>query len=376
MPRQDGHQLTISTAREFAWCLYALTFILTAAWQHCGAYNDYGASDAPYLIRTFETYPLGGPIGRQSSTKSLEVRNAGPPQDLDIPSVGKATTAAPGYFRHLTTRIGNTTYRFKDGGFGCNNPSWETYTYVLALLTNGSKDMGPFVSIGTGVSHVDRLPSKQGRLRHKYAEFKAVTKGMPTMTQGAHENMERAANRDNKERFHYVRFDGVDCLGVIPMDEWKPNDRTGIALFTGKHKHSGRDTLRKIEDAVALYLAQEEVQQSLDRCAKILVQRRRRQTRDQSRWDRFAYASWCICLYDKCTERRHDTLENYRRHVLRIHPHVANRKQFDAETQNARRCWLYRDKNIRISNDNVTANDDYDGPDTPEVKPTSTFGSP
>lgn len=343
------------------------------------AYNDKGTSDDPYLIRTFETYPArgpGAPIRRSSSMKSLDVRNAGPPQDMDIPLVGRATTAAPGYFRHLTTKIGDTTLRFKDGGFGCNNPSWETYKDVLALLVNGSKDMGPFVSVGTGISEVVLFPPpNQSRWRHKIAEFRAVTKGLPTRTKGTHESMIAAAYRDNRERFPYTRFDGGRDLGAIPMDEWKPNNRTGIAFFTGRHKHSGRDTLRKIEVAITLYLALDEVQRDLDRWARILVQRRRRQTRDQSRWDRFASASWYICSYNKCPKQRHDTLDDYRRHFLRFHPHEANRKQFDTEAQRARRCWLYRDKNSKVNNDNGTANVDYDGPDTPEVINASTFSS-
>jgi len=295
---------------------------------------------------------------------------------MDIPLVGRATTAAPGYFRHLTTRIGDTTLRFKDGGFGCNNPSWETYKDVLALLANGSKDMGPFVSIGTGILDVVIFPPpNQGRLRHKIAEVRAATKGLPTRTKGTHENMVSAAYRDGKERFHYSRFDGGRDLGAIAMDEWKPNDRTGIALFTGKHKNSGRDTLRKIEVAITLYLAKEEVQRELDHCARVLVQRRRRQIRDQSRWDRFASASWYICPYKKCKKQRHDTLEDFKGHVRRFHPHEANQKQFDSEVQHARRCWLYRDKIDNMANSEGTANVDHNGPDTPEVNPASTFGS-
>lgn len=308
--------------------------------------------------------------------KSLDVRNPGPPQDMDIPLVGRATTAAPGYFRHLTTKIGDTILRFKDGGFGCNNPSWETYKDVLALVPNGSKDMGPFISIGTGISDVFLFPPKRSRLRHKIAEIRAATKGLPTRTKGAHENMISAAYRDDKERFHYSRFDGGRDLGAVAMDEWKPNDLTGIAFFTGKHKHSGRDTLRKIEVAITLYLAQEEVQRELDHCARVLVQRRRRQVRDQSRWDRFALASWYVCPYKRCNGREHNTLEDYKGHVRRHHPHEAAQEQFETEVQHARRCWLYReDKNNGMTNGNGAANVGCDGPDTLEVNPASTVGT-
>jgi hypothetical protein len=294
---------------------------------------------------------------------------------MDIPLVGRATTAAPGYFRHLTTTIGNTTLRFKDGGFGCNNPSWETYKDVKALLANGSKDMGPFISIGTGISDILLFPQKQGHLRHKWAEFRAATKGLPTRTKGAHDAMLHAAYPDSQKKFHYSRFDGGSVLGAIPMDEWVPNDRNGIAFFTGKHRHSGRDTLKKMEDAITLYLAEKEVQDELDECARVLVQRRRRQTRDESKWDRFASASWYICPYKKCIERRHDTLENYKGHVRRFHPHQANQKQLDSEAQHARRCWLYRETNNGITSDNSNTQVTHVDPHRPELNPASTFAS-
>jgi len=294
---------------------------------------------------------------------------------MDIPTVGRATTAAPGYFRHLTTRIGGTTLRFKDGGFGCNNPSWEIYKDIKAILANGSKDMGPFISIGTGVSDVHLFPKKQGHLRHKWAELRAVTKGLPTRTKGAHDAMWHAAYSDNQTKFQYSRFDGGSDLGAISMDEWKPNDRKGMALLTGKHKHSGRDTIKKIEDTIALYLAKKEVQDELEECAKILVRRRRLQTRNESRWDRFALASSYICPYKKCPERRHGNLDDFKAHVRRNHSKDVNQEQLDADAQLARRCWLYRDNGNRVTNHESNANVDHDGPEMPGINPASTFGS-
>jgi hypothetical protein len=275
---------------------------------------------------------------------------------MDIPTVGRATTAAPGYFKHLTTKIGGETLRFKDGGFGCNNPSWETYKDVKGILANGSKDMGPFISIGTGVSDVHLFPKKQGHLRHKWAEFRAATGGLPTRTKGAHDSMKETAYTDNHKKFHYSRFDGGSDLGAIEMDEWIPSDRKGVAFFTGKHKNSGRDTIKKIEDAIALYLAKEEVQNGLEECAQILVRRRRLQTRNESRWDHFALASSYICPYNKCPERRLSTLEEFIVHVRRNHPRDVSRKQLDGEAQLARRCWLYRDHGNQVTNCENAAN--------------------
>jgi hypothetical protein len=166
---------------------------------------------------------------------------------MDIPTVGRATTAAPVYFRNLTTKIGDTTLRFKDGGFECTKPNKTIYKDIKAILANESKDMGPFISIGTGVSDVHLFPEKQGHLRHKWAEFRGVTKGQATWTKGAHDAMVHAAYPDNQKKFQYSRFDVGNALGAILMDEWKPSDRDGLALFTGKHRCSGKDTIKKIE---------------------------------------------------------------------------------------------------------------------------------
>jgi hypothetical protein len=159
------------------------------------------------------------------------------------------------------------------------------------------------------------------------------------------------------------------------MDEWKPNDRTGIAIFRGKHKHSGRDTLRKIEREVKLYLAEPDVQQELEDCARILVRRRRLQTRDQSKWDRFASASCYICPYDKCKERRHDTLENYKRHVLRDHHQEATPKQLEKEARLAKQCWLYRGNGGQSTGDTRATNEEQNSPDTLEPNAAATSGS-
>lgn len=294
---------------------------------------------------------------------------------MDIPTVGRATTAAPGYFPHLTTRIGDTTLRFKDGGFGCNNPSWEIYKDIKALLVNGSKDMGPFISIGTGLSDVHLFPEKQGHLRHRWAEFRAVTKGLPTRTKGAHDAMMHAAYSDNQKKFHYSRFDGGNKLGAISMDEWIPSDRSATAIFMNKHRHSGRDTMKKIEDAITLFLAREEVQNELDQCAKLLVQRRRRQTRNESKWDRFALASSYICPYKRCKERRHGSLEAFKVHVRRNHPKGTSLEKLEAEVQLARRCWLYRDNGTPAANHGNVVNISQNPPDAPGINPASTFGS-
>lgn len=51
-------------------------------------------------------------------------------------------------------------FTFKDGGFGSNNPSEETY-YEVAGKHSGSKNMGPFISIGLDSVSLNMFPGKE-----------------------------------------------------------------------------------------------------------------------------------------------------------------------------------------------------------------------
>lgn len=57
-------------------------------------------------------------------------RNPGRQDNFPIPQVGRATSAAPFYFKAVKLDKDNLDLELIDGGFGANNPSEEAYREV------------------------------------------------------------------------------------------------------------------------------------------------------------------------------------------------------------------------------------------------------
>lgn len=313
-------------------------------WNRCQtvvlAYSDKNTSETPYLWRTYNTQANQG---RRITNKATGFRlcNGGNAQNVPIADVGRATSAAPNFFRPAVISIGNEERSFKDGGFGSNNPSYLTYVDVILKHGNMRTCIGPFVSIGTGNSNVTLFDRKQGgwlRNRH-FRDWRANLQAalrLPSRTQGAHENMQAASAKGSDHHFPYLRLDGGDILGSIKLDEWESNHRLAV-WTTGKDATPGIKTLEKIRGAVARYLVQDEVRTEIKKMAKILVQRRRLRTRDKSAWDQYACASHYECSIDGCVKERIETLCEYMDHVRSQH------RDEKAHPQSDRRCWIYRD---------------------------------
>jgi len=326
------------------------------------AYSEEGTTDAPYLFRTYQTFPRhhnknvsqpGPGIIRRPTTLALKntpIHNPGRPSDVAIPQVGRATSAAPSYFPPvripITDSDGVREVRFKDGGFGSNNPSLEIYHDVLHKHGGFSKNVSVFVSVGTGNSKLKMFDDREGwtragtRVREALANLRAATQ-LPARTTGAHNSMLGNATRDNKTVFSYSRFDGGPRLGKVKMDEWKSNTITNI--MTGKKTFSGSKTLREIEDSVAVYLADPKIQTELDETARILVHRRRLRTRDKSHWDRYASASWYECPFTGCKDSiEYKTYTLFEEHVRKEHYQDYISEPIEQTAHNYRKCWLYR----------------------------------
>lgn len=205
--------------------------------------------------------------------------------------------------------------RFKDGGFGCNNPSEEAFHDVREVHGGLAENVGPFISIGTGISKFRLFSDKKGNFRDVCANAIAALK-RPTLTTLTDKSMSYIANFDKVQRFPYYRFDGGEALGEIAMDEWqthKPKHRSR------KKEQPGAKTLDNIHRAVATYLQQKSVQRDLEDCAKLLVQRRRLRTEDPSRWERYATSSYFLCRYGACEKARFNTSLDFKNHLENCH---------------------------------------------------------
>ena len=310
------------------------------------AYADNGGGDVPYLFRT---YPTAAPQGDRNRTgirwRHQALRNHGDAHGLPIWQVARATSAAPGYFPPMTIRKGNGSevITFKDGGFGSNNPSEEAY-HDIADKHSGSKNMGPFISIGTGTIPLMMFAGRKRNLkniRNTIANVKTVLQ-LPSRTAKAHENMIRISHFDGQERFPYYRFDGGERLGEVGLGEWKGHRYPSL---TGRDKTPGSKTLAEIEAAAATYLQRSDVQRDLREVAKILVERRRLRTRHDSDWDRYASFSYYECDFKGCHRKRINTAQKCKEHIRKKHRTAVGDRVLEAQLKQKRRIhWIYRPK--------------------------------
>lgn len=270
------------------------------------------------------------------------MKNHGDAPNLPIWQVARATSAAPGYFSPIKINRGNGNdprdrIRFKDGGFGTNNPTKEAY-YDIVDKHGGQSKIGLVISIGTGKSPLDLFARKPGHLNNAIANFRAATK-LPSRTLKAHEDMLRLAEKDGEEIFSYYRFEGGEALGALAMDEWKSHYFTSL---TGHSDERGCKTIKKIEVGTAAYLQQREVQRDLAACAELLVRRRRLRTRDVSKWDRYASASYFECDLKGSEARRIKTSQEYKDHIKYQHGIQVADSVLEKRMHLSRRCWIYR----------------------------------
>ena len=300
------------------------------------AYADHSRGEFPYIFRTYGNQAPPWDPSRPRNRQRI-FRNPGGPSILPIWKVARATSAAPGYFSPTKIRTGQEVIRFKDGGFGTNNPSEEAYWDILNK--HGSiLRMGPFISIGTGITPMDMFSKRSDNLSIAYANLKTAVK-LPARTLRAHENMIRNADSDGEERFPYFRFDGGVELGEIDLGEWETHRFTRI---TGKDGTSGRKTLKKIEAAIAVYLRKPDVERDLTECAKLLVNRRRLRARNASDWDRYASYSHYVCDMKGCPERVAGTALEFKEHLRRRHKLRLADTVIEKKVSECRRVqWLY-----------------------------------
>ena len=302
---------------------------------------DNASGDEPYLFRTFYNPPYDE--NPRKSRARRQQRNYGDAQKLPIADVARATSAAPGYFKPITVRKGKgpETISFVDGGFGYNNPSLEAYSDILHKHEDQTSKMGPFISIGTGDKPL-RKHSGKGKtfrnLRTSWTTLKAAVRS-PSRTWADHDKMSKLASLNNEEQFPYYRFDGGEHLAEIGLAECKTHHFT---MVTGQDGKKGSKTLEQIREATRQYLEEPDVQEDLDECAKMLVQRRQLRSRNTSAWDRYATFSYYECQLKGCQKRRFNTVDEFKEHLRRSHSLEFLSPALDEKLSSYRKVsWLY-----------------------------------
>lgn len=263
--------------------------------------------DEPRIFRTYQNFGF-----EDSRLDRWDPTTPGPADDELIWRIGRATAAAPTFFKPI--RIGEDYY--SDGGLGYNNPAELAYEEVLyaegyfQTLAN-SLAIQPtisnripipipikiFLSIGTGgddrnqrseesrreppTDLNDNAPRRKRAKASVIKHFRNLTarlQGQATQVKRSDARVRLASRRDD---WQYVRWVGGKDLERHKMDKWK-------SARAGSH-----GTKVDIEKWIEEYMDNPVRRLEVESIAKTLVDIRRRRIQHQEgdRWQRFAHCS-------------------------------------------------------------------------------------
>ena len=288
----------------------------------------------PYIFRSYD-HPL-------KTTSALHY-NPGGADTNPMSVVGRATSAAPGYFNPFP--IGNKT--FLDGGLVANNPTHYAY-HEVRLLQNNRPPM--FVlSIGTGKKNKRSFKSLERFFPHWAPFISLELNNKIAKSESAHDQKrEQLDQRPTWEAFEYARLTVTTDFGLgwMKLDEWKrkasSRKRARDAQPTAREfKHDREysrekrskhhDTVEFLETRTRLYLSQDGVQNQLQRLARLLVENRRQRSKTW-KWEHFATGDTRECRIrsdNRCNGDRFNTQRDLERHLAKKHgegPHKATRE--------------------------------------------------
>ena len=250
----------------------------------------------PYLFRSYR-HP-------RSIRGGLLERNPDVPNNYKIWEVGRATSAAPSYFKSIKLEKDDDNAEYIDGGFGANNPAEEAYRSVKQLSSNNDYAVKTLVSIGTGrnlESH--RNPSAGYALYLRYANAAAK---WATESEATHERVYEST----QGKAEYTRLNVEHGLGKMKLDEWK-----------GKR---GNKTLGLLHSKTQDFLSSDSTREKIDAAARRLVNTRRARSDrepDSDRWEIFCHGIEYACPVNPCHHggERFPDRRNLHRHIREVH---------------------------------------------------------
>lgn len=195
------------------------------------------------LFRSYTPPPDGTPV-------SGIVRDDNFFKDITIVDAARATSAAPTYLPEMDIK----GQRFWDGGLLNNNPIDQVWDarYDLATSDTETPIVSCVLSIGTSWTNVTPVSSN---FLKRFLNTVSQTISFLTNTEAKHRDFERNIRRINErlppdQRTAYFRFN-VHTDESMGLDDWQKMDKL-------------REYTRK-------YLQDQDVQEKIDECAKILA---------------------------------------------------------------------------------------------------------
>ncbi|KAI0900204.1 FabD/lysophospholipase-like protein [Annulohypoxylon nitens] len=176
-------------------------------------FSNIGSSDGvPYIFRS---YANTGTIGANP-------HNPGPAHRCEIWQAGRASSAAPGYFKKM--HIDGQDYY--DGGIGYNDPTYELFNDIqIHARTQGADSNNTVLAIltlGTGLKTTKAKTSgaiakfllKEKHIRRIHRIVVLLERQVTNTYQAARLMRDRV----EKEGFLYYKWDGGEFVGTLSLD--------------------------------------------------------------------------------------------------------------------------------------------------------------
>ena len=316
------------------------------------------AHQHPYLFRTYKNIRPAS-----TSQNSNRARNPGPAHDIPIWQVARATSAAPTYFKEVVIEgnryidggfgTNNPCKEIVQEVRRLNNFNDQCIKCVISVGTG--------LKIQRRKTTHSRLKTFLTANLAKFIEYIQFSARLASQSEDTHDDVSQL-HEDLKKRFEYDRFNVNQGIEEMKLDEWKArgplkvrlgklickmrqkkrkgkkstrnkiplsdmngnaapvrsgdNHGTNGQAIAGNGTHdtstandrmipnclrSHNKTLCNIRDYTTQYLRRQDIQDQIQRCAKTLVEiRRRRIQSDEQRWRRTCFGTWYQCRIPDC----------------------------------------------------------------------------
>ncbi|KAJ7690005.1 acyl transferase/acyl hydrolase/lysophospholipase [Mycena olivaceomarginata] len=181
-----------------------------------------------------------------------------PAMDCTIWQAGRATSAAPTFFKQIKIGLSGIEEAFVDGGIGHNNPTASLLSEAKVLFPHHR--IACIISLGTGQSHTISIP-KLSQL-NRFLPFDVV-RAIQEIATDCEKEHQSFANRFNGIANFYFRFNVEQGMQNIQLNQW---ERLGdVAANTRQYIQSQLVTNRLADAAKSL-------SEKLERAGKTFLQ--------------------------------------------------------------------------------------------------------
>lgn len=273
--------------------------------------NIDGKNGEPYIFRSYDNLDKTG----------FHPKSPGPANDCEIWQAGRASSAAPPYFKPIDIN-GD---KFVDGGLGYNDPTFVLFSDICIHegipFEHINQMVSSILTLGTGLKPTVTAKASGAIVRKVMAE-KHIKRGLRfatlligTVTSSNHSE----TSMEESQRIHgflYRKWDGGKFVGTLPLDKC---DDTGFKFM---------------RDWVDKYMAGSTIQAELKEMAmKLVTERRQRYQKTRDRWERFTFSTSIACPFSACPSQVFRTRQEMKGHVMESHGSDTNTDNRDFLSQ-------------------------------------------